>query len=103
MDKATIIATIKRQQAELLEMVSIIRKDRRMSKTVKALEKRYKATNRLLEALGEKSYIPKGIEGIDAAEELKELKKEIDMIKSNLKKLQRLEKRKQKIEKKIED
>ena len=101
MDKSTIVATIKRQQAELAEMIALIRKDRRMGKIVSALEKRYRITDRLLEALGEKSYIPRGVEDLDAKEEIRELRKEIDKIKSNFKKLQKLEKRKKKIEKKI--
>jgi len=72
-----------------------------MTKIVNALEKRYKATDRLLEALGDKSYIPKGIEDLDAKEELKEIKKEIEKIKTSIKKLQRLEKHKKRIEKEI--
>jgi hypothetical protein len=101
MDKPTIIATIKRQQAELAEMIASIKKDRRMGKIIKALERRYKATDRLLEALGEKSYIPSGLEQVNAKEELKDIKKEIEKIKKNMKKMQKLEKRKEKIEKKI--
>ena len=53
MDKSTIVATIKRQQAELAEMITSIRKDRRMGKIVSALEKRYRITDRLLEARSE--------------------------------------------------
>ena len=102
MDKSTIVATIKRQQAELAEMITSIRKDRRMGKIVSALEKRYRITDRLLEALDEKSYIPRGVEDLDAKEEIRELRREIDKIKSNFKKLQKLEKRKKKIEKKID-
>ncbi len=102
MDKSTIVATIKRQQAELAEMIASIKKDRRMGKIVSALEKRYRISNSLLEALDEKSYIPRGIEDLDTKEEIRELKREIDKIKSNFKKLQKLEKRKKKIEKKID-
>lgn len=101
MDKAIIIAKIKRQQAELAEMIAQIKKDRRMTGMVKILEQRYSETDRLLEALGEKSHIPKGIEDLDALDELKEMEKKIEKFRVGLKKMEKLDKKKKKIEKKI--
>lgn len=101
MDKTIIIAKIKRQQAELAEMIAQIKKDRRMSTMLKILNRRYRETGHLLEALGDKSYIPKGIEDLDAAGELKNMEKKIERIRMGVKRIEKLEKQKEKIEKKL--
>jgi hypothetical protein len=95
------MAKIKRQQAELGEIIAEIKKDRRLNNILKVLELRYKETEQLLEAMGDKSYIPKGIEDLDTLEEIKKTEKKIGKIKTGIKKMKRLESEKKKIEKKL--
>ena len=101
MDKAIIVAKIRRQQAEIAEMIAQLREDRRLEKVQKILEKRYRETDHLLEALGEKSYIPKGVVELDAVDELKKTDKKIEKIRVGLKKIEKLDKEKKKIEKRL--
>lgn len=103
MDKAVIVAKIKRQQAELEEMIAEVKKDRRLMDVVRVLEENYRETDQLLQALGEKSYIPKGIEDVDALDEIKKTDKKIGKIKTGIQKMRKLEKKKKKIEKKLKD
>jgi hypothetical protein len=101
MNKAIIMAKIKRQQAELGEIIAEISKDRRLNNILQILEVRYKETEQLLDALGDKSYIPKGIEDLDALDEIKMTEKKIGKIKTSIKKMKMLDKEKKKIEKKL--
>jgi AAA+ ATPase superfamily predicted ATPase len=101
MNKAIIMAKIKRQQAELGEIIAEISKDRRLNSILQILEVRYKETEQLLDALGDKSYIPKGIEDLDALDEIKMTEKKIGKIKTSIKKMKKLDKEKKKIEKKL--
>jgi len=101
MNKAIIMAKIKRQQAELGEIIAEISKDRRLNNILRILEVRYKETEQLLDALGDKSYIPKGIEDLDALDEIKITEKKIGKIKTSIKKMKQLDKEKKKIEKKL--
>ncbi len=101
MNKAIIMAKIKRQQAELGEIIAEISKDRRLNNILRILEFRYKETEQLLDALGDKSYIPKGIEDLDALDEIKITEKKIGKIKTSIKKMKQLDKEKKKIEKKL--
>ncbi|MDP8260958.1 MAG: hypothetical protein P9M01_01285 [Candidatus Kappaea frigidicola] len=101
MNKAIIMAKIKRQQAELGEIIAEISKDRRLNNILRVLEVRYRETEQLLDAMGDKSYIPKGIEDLDALDEIKITEKKIGKIKTSIKKMKQLDKEKKKIEKKL--
>jgi hypothetical protein len=101
MNKAIIMAKIKRQQAELGEIIAEIQKDRRLNSILQVLELRYKETEQLIEAMGDKSYIPKGIEDLDALDEIKKTEKKIGKIRTGIKKMKQLDKEKRKIEKKL--
>ena len=95
------MAKIKRQQAELGEIIAEISKDRRLNNILRVLEVRYRETEQLLDAMGDKSYIPKGIEDLDALDEIKITEKKIGKIKTSIKKMKQLDKEKKKIEKKL--
>ncbi len=101
MNKAIIMAKIKRQQAELGEIIAEISKDRRLNNILRILRVRYRETEHLLEAMGDKSYIPKGIEDLDALDEIVKTEKKIGKIKTGIKKMKQLDKEKKKIEKKL--
>jgi prefoldin subunit 5 len=101
MNKEYIIAKIRRQQAEIGEIICAIKGDRRMSKMVEILERRYNETSKLLEALGDKSFIPRGVEEVDIGPDLEKIEKKTEKVKSAIKRLKKLEKEKKKIESQI--
>lgn len=101
MNKAIIMAKIKRQHAELSEIIAEISKDRRLNNILKILELRYRETEQLLVAMDDKSYIPKGIEDLDALDEIIKTEKKIGKIRTGIKKMKQLDKEKKKIEKKL--
>lgn len=101
-DKEYIIAKIRRQRAEIGEMICAIKGDRRMRKVIEILKKKYNETTKLLEALGDRSFIPKGIEEVDVVPDLKKIEKNTEKVRTAIKKLKKLEKEKKKIEAQIE-
>ncbi len=103
MNKEIVIAKIKRQQAEIREMISQLKGDRRNRRILEALKKRCRDTKKLIEALQEKSFIPRGIEELDVTPELKKIKKGVSRVKAGVKKIKKLEKEKKKIEREIRE
>jgi len=101
MNKEYILAKIRRQRAEISEVICAIKGDRRMRGMVEALKKRCAETSKLLEALGDKSFIPRGIEDIDVTPDLEKIGKKTGKVKAAIKKLEKLEKEKKKIERDI--
>lgn len=100
-NKEYIIAKIRRQQAEIREVICAIKGDRRMRGMVEILKKRCNETSKLLEALGDKSFIPRGIEEVDVSIDLEKIGKKTGKVKAAIKKLEKLEKEKKKIEAEI--
>ena len=103
MNKEIIIAKIKRQQAEIREMIAILKEDRRNRKIIEALKKRCRETKKLIETLEEKSFIPRGVEEVDITPELKKIEKKVGKVKAGVERLKKLEKEKARIEKKISE
>ena len=98
MNREYIIAKIRRQRAEIREVICAIKGDRRMRGIVEILKKRCAETSKLLEALGDKSFIPRGIEEVDVSIDLEKIGKKTGKVKTAIKKLKKLEKEKKKIE-----
>jgi hypothetical protein len=101
MNKEYILAKIRRQRAEIGEIICAIKGDRRMKNMMEILKKRYSETSKLLEALGDKSFIPYGVEQVDIAPDLKKIGKKTKKVKTAIEKLKKLEKEKKKIEDEI--
>lgn len=101
MNKEVIIAKIKRQQAEIREMIAVLKEDRRNRRIVEVLKKQCQETKKLIETLQEKSFIPKGVEEVDVAPELKKIGKTVGKVKAGVERLRKLEKEKRRIEKEI--
>lgn len=97
MNKDYIIAKIRRQRAEIGEIICAIKGDRRMKGFVEILKKRYNETSKLLEALGDRSFIPRGIEEVDIAPDLHKIGKKTKRVKSAIKKIKKLDEEKKKI------
>ena len=102
MNKEIIIAKIKRQQAEILEMIAQLKEDRRNTKIVETLRKRCSETKHLVETLQEKSFFPKGVEGLDIEPQLKKIEKKVGKVRVGVKKMKELDKKKRKIEKEMD-
>ena len=102
MNKEIIIAKIKRQQAEIQEMIAQLKEDRRNTKVVETLKKRCKETKYLIETLQEKSFFPKGVEGLDVEPQLKKIEKKVGKVRLGVKKMKQLDKKKQEIEKEMD-
>ena len=102
MNKEIIIAKIKRQQAEILEMIAQLKEDRRNTKIIETLKKRCKETKYLIETLQEKSFFPKGVEELDIEPELKKIERKVDKVKLGVKKMKRLDKKKKEIEQEMD-
>ncbi|MEA3560663.1 MAG: hypothetical protein U9R31_02710 [Candidatus Omnitrophota bacterium] len=90
MNKEIIIAKMKRQQAEIREMIAQLREDRRNKKIVDILIERCKETKKIIETLQEKSFFPKGVEELDVEPEVKEIERKVDKVKSGVKKMRKL-------------
>lgn len=103
MNKEIVIAKIKRQQAEIKEIISQLKGDRRNRRAIEVLKKRCKETKKLIETLQEKSFIPRGIEEVDVTPELEKIKKGVKRVKAGVKKIKKLEKEKKKIERGIRE
>ncbi len=103
MNKEIIIAKIRRQQAEIREMIAILKEDRRNRKIIEVLKKRCRETKKLIETLEEKSFIPRGVEEVDVTPELKKIEKKVGKVKAGVERLKKLEEEKARIEKKISE
>lgn len=101
MNKEYIIAKIRRQQAEIEEIICAIKGDRRMRKVMEILQKKYNETSKLLEALGDRSVIPRGVEEVDVRPALENIEKKTGRVKKAIERLKKLEKEKKKIEQDI--
>lgn len=102
MNKEIIIAKIKRQQAEIQEMIAQLKEDRRNTKIIETLKKRCTETKHLIETLQEKSFFPKGVEELDIEPQLKKIEKKVGKVRLGVKKMKQLDKKKKEIEEEMD-
>ena len=102
MNKDIIIAKIRRQLAEIREMVEELKDDKAAKKIVDVLRKRCRETRKLIEALEDKSLIPRDQEDFAPERELDRISQKVKKVKSGVKKIEKLEKKKKRIEKEME-
>ena len=101
MSRAIIIAKIRRQKAEINEMVAELKEEGVNPKISKLLKRIKEDANTLIEALCDKSLIPREHEALDVEPEVKKIGKKIEKAKEGVEKIKRLEKEREKIEKGI--
>lgn len=77
MNRSIVLAKIRRQQAEIHEVMEMLKEDHDTMKMIQILAKRYKETETLLEAMSDKSVIPKGQEDMDITPELEKISKKV--------------------------
>lgn len=101
MSRATIIAKIRRQKAEIDEMVAELLEEGINPEVVKLLHRLKADADTLIEALMDKSLIPRDQEELDVEPEIKKLGKKIERAKEGVERIRKLEKEKEKLEKEI--
>ena len=101
MSRAIIIAKLRRQKAEVNEMVAELKEEGINPKITELLKKIKEDANTLIEALHDKSLIPREHEALDVEPEVKKIGKKIEKAKEGVEKIKRLEKEREKIEKGI--
>ncbi len=101
MDRGIIVAKIKRQRAEIEEILAEIRDDHSLNDVKKALKYRIKKTKKMLEALEDKSVIPRGYEELDIEPDIRTHEKKVKKVKIGIEKIKRLEEKKKRAKEKI--
>lgn len=102
MGSAIYIAKIKRQKAEINEMMTELREEGVNPKVIELLGQIKHDANTLVEALMDKSLIPREHEDLDVAPEVKKIGKKIEKAKERLERIKKLELERQRIEEEIE-
>lgn len=97
MDKSLIIAKIRRWQAELGEMIATLQDEGKKGPIVDALKKRKKEIDLLIEAISDKSLIPKGEVAFEPGHAAAEIEGKVKKVKAGIKKIKKLSKEKKKI------
>lgn len=103
MSRAIIVAKIYRQKAEINEMVAELKEEGVNPKIIELLKKLKLDANTLIEALRDKSLIPREHEALDVEPEVKKIGKRIEKAKEGVERIRRLEKEREKIEEEIEE
>lgn len=103
MSRAIIIAKIRRQKAEINEMVAELKEEGVTPKIIDLLKRIKEDANTLIEALYDKSLIPREHEALDVEPEVKKLGKKIEKAKEGVERIRRLEKERERLEEAIEE
>ena len=103
MSMAIIVAKIRRQKAEVNEMVAELKEEGVSPKVIKLLMKIKEDANTLIEALQDKSLIPREHEALDVVPEVKKIGKKLEKAKEGVKRIKRLEKERERIEEEMEE
>ena len=99
MNKDIIIAQVRRQQAEIKEMIEGVKElNGGLSELLKqAFEERYDASEHLIETLQDESIIPHGQEKMDVQADIKQIEKDVVKAREGVEKIKKLEQEKERI------
>lgn len=103
MNKSIVLAKLKLQIAEIQEMIELIKETDPESPIIGMLDKQREATNSLIQTISDASFIPREAENLDIGIELRQIEKKVEIAKEGVEKIEKLEKVKQRIAKKIGD
>ena len=103
MSRAIIIAKIRRQKAEVDEVIAELREEAINPKVIELLKNIKHDANSLIEALYDKSIIPREHEDLDVETEVKKIGKRIERVKENVGRIKRLEKERERLENEIKN
>lgn len=102
MSRAVIIAKLRRQKAEINEIVAELKGEGASSKIIDLVARIKQDANTLIEALLDKSLIPRDHEELDVEPEVKKLEKKVEKARDKLERLKELEREREKLEEEIE-
>ncbi|HRZ86189.1 MAG TPA: hypothetical protein P5287_00090 [bacterium] len=91
MNKNIVLAKIRRQQAEIAEMIEMLKEEKGNEKMIEILNKRCRETETLIEALEDKSVIPEVLDGMDIMTELQKITRKVEETKDVIEKIKSLE------------
>ena len=102
MSRAVVIAKLRRQEAEIDEIVAELKEEGIGNRVVNLIAKIKQDANTLIEALQDKSVIPRDHEELDVSPEIKKLARKVGRTRVKIKKIKDLGKEKEKLEGDIE-
>lgn len=102
MSRSVIVAKLRRQKAEINEIVAELKEEKFSSKIIDLVAKIKQDANTLIEALFDKSLIPRDYEELDVEPEVKKLEKKLEKTREKVQKMKELEKEREKLEDEIE-
>lgn len=97
MNKAMIIARIRRWQAELHEMIAALNEEKKGGPIVDILKKREEEMRGLIEAIQDKSFIPRGDVSYEPGPVIEEIAEKVRKVKEGVKRLKQLKQEKSRI------
>ena len=104
MRREIMIAKLRKQQEELQNMLNDLEEEKVISPGIKeAFLQRLDASEKLIETLQDKSFIPSSQVDFNVTKEMKTIEKKVEEVLSSIKKIEKLEEEKRKIEKKLTD
>lgn len=107
MNKNIVMAKLRRQIAEIQEMIELLRGSEHAQEIIDVLDKQREQTEELLHTLTDPSFIPREVENLDLDSEIRDVTQKVAKTKEGLQRLEKLEKdiqiEKEKITKKILD
>ncbi|MDP8217687.1 MAG: hypothetical protein P9M03_03060 [Candidatus Theseobacter exili] len=106
MNKDIIIAQVRRQQAEMKEMIESVKEltGGGLNEILKeAFEERLQSSDHLIETLQDESIIPHGQERTDVQDDINKFEKDMGKARQGVKKIKKLEQEKEKIKKDLFD
>lgn len=102
MSRTLIVAKLRRQKAEINEIVAELKEEGISPKIIDLVSKIRQDANSLIEALLDKSLIPRDYEALDVEPEVKKLEKKLLKTRDKIQRLKELEKEKENLEEEIE-
>lgn len=100
MNKQVIIAKIRCWQAEIREMIEALNDEKKGGPILDILKKREEEIEDLIEAIQDKSFIPRGQVSFEPGPVMEEIQEKVEKVKQGVRKLKELKREKKKI---IED
>lgn len=102
MNKAMIITKIKHWQAELREMIETLNRENKGSPIAGILRKREEEIEGLIEAIGDKSFIPRGDVSFEPEPVIDEIAEKVKKVKEGVLRLKELKRKKKEILQELE-
>lgn len=102
MSRAIIIAKLRRQKAEINEIVAELKEEGISPKIIELVTRVKQDANTLIEALLDKSLIPRDYEELDVEPEVKKLEKKLGKTKEKIQRIKELERERERLEEEIE-